>query len=269
MVDDRLWELIAPLIPPQPPPRGPGGSPRIEDRAALEGILFVLHTGCRWRDLPVELGCGSGHTAWRRLRAWQEAGMWEKLHRAVLEELSKQEILDRSRAGIDAVSVRAKKGGELTDPNTTDRGKPGTKYHLLTDATGLPLHVLASAANTHDSKLFEPLLEANPAVRGRRGRPGQPRRRPEKLHADKGYDYPRCRRYLHRRGIKVRIARRGIEAKTHPGRHAGSWSAPFLGCCGSSASGFATTAPRQLCSRCPLLAVTLITLRRPRQATEL
>lgn|GEM_PF-3757648 len=216
----------------------------------------------------MELGCGSGHTAWRRLRAWQEAGVWEKLHRAVLEELSKQEILDWSRASIDAVSVRAK-GGELTGPNPTDRGKPGTKYHLLTNATGLPLHVLASAANTHDSKLFEPLLETNPAVRVRRGRPGQARRRPEKLHADKGYDYPRCRRYLHRRGIKVRIARRGTEAKTHLGRHAGSWSAPFLGCCGSSASGFATTAPRQLCSRCPLLTVTLITLRRPRQATEL
>ncbi|ALU38748.1 transposase [Kocuria flava] len=110
MVDDRLWELIAPLIPPQPPPRGPGGRPRIEDRAALEGILFVLHTGCRWRDLPPALGCGSGHTAWRRLRQWQGAGVWEKLHRAVLEELSEQEILDWSRASIDAVSVRAKRG---------------------------------------------------------------------------------------------------------------------------------------------------------------
>ena len=66
--------------------------------------------------------------------------------------------------------------------------------------------------------LFEPLLETNPGVRGHRHRPGRPRRRPEKLHADKGYDYPRCRRYLHQRGIKVRIARRGIEAKTKLGR---------------------------------------------------
>ena len=79
--------------------------------------------------------------------------------------------------------------------------------------------MLLSAANTHDFKLFEPLLETNPAVRGRRHRPGRPRRRPEKLHADKGYDYPRCRRYLHRRGIQVRIARRGIEDKTKLGRH--------------------------------------------------
>jgi transposase len=77
--------------------------------------------------------------------------------------------------------------------------------------------VLLSAANTHDSKLFEPLLETNPRVRGHRHHPGRPRRRPEKLHADKGYDYPRCRRY--RRGIKVRIARRGIEDKTKLGRH--------------------------------------------------
>ncbi len=69
------------------------------------------------------------------------------------------------------------------------------------------------------SLLSELLLKTNPAVRGRRGHPGRPRRKPEKLHADKGYDYPRCRRYLHRRGIKVRIARRGIEARTHLGRH--------------------------------------------------
>ena len=78
--------------------------------------------------------------------------------------------------------------------------------------------MLLSAANTHDSKLFEPLLQSNPTVRGRRGRSGRPRCRPEKLHADKGYDFRRCRAYLHRRGIKVRIARRGIEDKSKLGR---------------------------------------------------
>jgi transposase len=83
----------------------------------------------------------------------------------------------------------------------------------------LPLHVLASGANTHDSRLFEPLLETNPGVRSGPGHPGRPRRKPDKLHADKGYDYPRCRRYLHRRGIKVRIARRGVDSKSHLGRH--------------------------------------------------
>ena len=123
-------------------------------------------------------------------------------------------VARQHRRGVGA----GEKGGELTGPNPTDRGKPGSKYHLLFDANGLPLHALLSAANTHDSKLFEPLLETNPAVRGRRGRPGRPRRRPDKLHADKGYDYRRCRPYLHRRGIKVRIARRGIEDKSKLGR---------------------------------------------------
>ncbi|GLZ50351.1 transposase [Actinomycetospora sp. NBRC 106375] len=105
-----MWGLLEPLIPPRPPARGPGGRPPIADRAALEGILFVLNTGCRWRDLPEQLGVGSGHTAWRRLRAWQVAGVWERLHQRVLDELSDSEVLDWSRASVDAVSVRAKRG---------------------------------------------------------------------------------------------------------------------------------------------------------------
>lgn len=129
--------------------------------------------------------------------------------------------------------------------------------------------MLASGANTHDSKLFEPLLETNPSVRGRRGRPGRPRRRPEKLHVDKGYDYPRCRRYLHRRGIKVRIARRGIEAKSHLGRHHWvvertiSWALRF--------KRLGLRYDRTTATLLPLLllAVTLINLRRLRQAAEL
>lgn len=110
LVDDRLWELLEPLIPPPPPAKGPGGRPRIDDRAALAGIVFVLETGCRWRDLPVQLGCGSGHTAWRRLREWQAAGVWDRLHQVVLDKLSAAEVLDWSRACIDAVAVRAKRG---------------------------------------------------------------------------------------------------------------------------------------------------------------
>ena len=77
---------------------------------------------------------------------------------------------------------------------------------------------MLSAANTHDSMLFEPLLDTNPTVRGHHGRACRPRCRPDRLHADKGYDYRRCRRYLTRRGIKARIARRGIEGKSRLGR---------------------------------------------------
>ena len=108
------------------------------------------------------------------------------------------------------------KGGECVGPNPTDRGKPGTKRHVLVDANGIPLALLLSAANVHDGCLFEPLLDAVPPVRQCAGRP---RKRPGKLHADKGYDHDRCRRAAQRRGIAPRIARRGIESSERLGRY--------------------------------------------------
>jgi IS5 family transposase len=107
----------------------------------------------------------------------------------------------------------------LTGTNPVDRGKPGSKYHLVIDASGIPLAVGLSAANTHDSQLLEQLVDAVPAVIGPRGRPGRPRKRPAKLHADKGYDFPSCRQALRRRGISPRIARRGVESSQRLGRH--------------------------------------------------
>ncbi len=97
-----------------------------------------------------------------------------------------------------------------------DRGKPGSKRHLVTDRNGVPLGLFLSPANLHDSMGLVPTLDAIPPVRGRRGRP---RRRPGKLHADKGYDYARCRRDCRARGIKPRIARRGIDSSQRLGRH--------------------------------------------------
>jgi len=108
------------------------------------------------------------------------------------------------------------KRGRQTGPNPTDRGKLGTKHHLLVERRGLPLAALLGPANAHDSLSFAPLLDAVPRIRQRRG---APRRRPAKVHADKGYDYPRCRRAARRRGICPRIARRGIESSQRLGRH--------------------------------------------------
>jgi transposase len=89
----------------------------------------------------------------------------------------------------------------------------------LVERGGIPLAVGLSAANTHDSVLLEAMVDSVAPVKGPRGRPGRPRRRPAKLHLDKGYDYPRCRRALRRRGIIPRIARRGIESSQRLGRH--------------------------------------------------
>jgi transposase len=104
----------------------------------------------------------------------------------------------------------------LTGPNPVDRGKPGSKLHVLSDATGLPLLVGVSAANTHDSQALQPLVMGIPAIRSRRG---PRRRRPDKLRADKGYDFDSHRTWLRLRGITPRIARRGIDTGEHLGRY--------------------------------------------------
>jgi transposase len=111
------------------------------------------------------------------------------------------------------------KGGEATGPNPTDRGKPGSKYHLVVDKRGIPLAVRLSAANAHDATQLLPLVDQIPPIIGPRGRPGRRRKRPAKLHADKAYDASTLRRALRARGIAPRIARRGIDSSERLGRH--------------------------------------------------
>ena len=104
------------------------------------------------------------------------------------------------------------KGGEQTGPNPVDPGKPGAKYHLVVDRNGIPLAVRLSAANAHDTTQLGPLVASILPIIGPRGRPGRPRKRPAKLHADKAYDSSEIRRALRSRGITPRIARRGIDS---------------------------------------------------------
>ena len=109
LVSDELWGLIEPLLPP-PKPRPKGGRRPVPHRAALTGIVFVLQSGIPWEMLQQEMGCGSGMTGWRRLRAWQRAGVWRKLHHVLLNKLGEADQLDWSRAAIDAASVAAPGG---------------------------------------------------------------------------------------------------------------------------------------------------------------
>ena len=109
-----------------------------------------------------------------------------------------------------------KKGGNKVGKNPTDKGKAGTKRHLVSDRRGIPLCVMLSAANVHDSMVFEELIDSIEPIKRPRGRP---RKRPDKLHADKAYDDKKCKGALRRRGIKSRIARKGIESSEKLGRH--------------------------------------------------
>lgn len=130
LVGDELWAIVQPLLPPPKPRRArfPGRKP-IDDRRCLTGILFVLKTGIGWEDLPRELGCGSGMTCWRRLRDWTAAGVWDRLHRVLLERLHGADRLDWSRAVIDSSSVRAVFGGRRpgrTPPTAARRARSTT-----------------------------------------------------------------------------------------------------------------------------------------------
>ena len=109
LVSDELWALVAPLLPPEPP-KPNGGRPRVSDRAALTGIIFVLKTGIPWELLPPEMGCGSGVTCWRRLRDWQEAGVWDRLHQTLLDRLGETDRIDWSRTSLDSATIPAKRG---------------------------------------------------------------------------------------------------------------------------------------------------------------
>ena len=111
LVSKELWEICEPVIPRlKKSPKG--GRPPVGNREALTGILFVLKTGIAWEDLPQEMGCGSGMTCWRRLVAWQEAGVWDKLHHLLLERLQRADQIDWTRAIVDSASLKAVLGGK-------------------------------------------------------------------------------------------------------------------------------------------------------------
>src|SRR5215469_15346644 len=138
LLPDDLWELIKPLLPKHTPsPKG--GRPRLENRRALTGIIFVLKTGIPWEDLPQEMGCGCGMTCWRRLLEWFRDGTWQTIHTLLLSCLRCRKQIDFSRFLIDTSHVRAVGGGMQTGPSPVDRAKLGSKIELVTDAQGVPV----------------------------------------------------------------------------------------------------------------------------------
>lgn len=203
MLNDEQWERIAAFFP-QHPPSPEGGRPRAKDRDCLEGILWLVRTGARWKDIPVDLPSGS--TCWRRLQEWAAGDVLAHIHAVLLEELDDLGALDLSELFGDATFIRAKKGGD--DVGKTKAGK-GMKLEVVVDASGLPLGLKVAAANVSEQELLLPALEDVP-VEIPLGTP---------VIADKGHDSDRLRDDLEAAGYEPVIPHRANRVK--PSRNDG------------------------------------------------
>ena len=205
IVDDDLWRLIEPLLPPEKPRREkhPGRLP-ISNRAALSGVLLVLKTGIRWNHLPTRLGVSSGATCWRRLRNWQETACGTGCTNCCSPVCAKVGQLDFSRAAVDSSSIRAVGAGE----KLVRSARHDSKHHIFLDANGVPVSVILTGTNRNDVTQLLPLVDAIPPIRGVRGRP---LRKPQVIYVDGGYDSEPHRQRVRERGTKPVIARRRTE----------------------------------------------------------
>ncbi|WP_422927490.1 transposase [Singulisphaera sp. PoT] len=146
---DEFFGAVAHHLPPEQPVGPKGGRPRVGHRTVLQVMWFVLTAGTRWEDVPEELGC-SGSTAHRRLRAWEEAGIWDRLHADLLRLLREAGDLELDTVIVDGVTVRVFGGGEATSPSPVDRGRKGTKHTLMVYPSGVPLAIRTARANASD-----------------------------------------------------------------------------------------------------------------------
>ena len=179
------------------------GRPRLPVEDVVETLRFFLREGVQWRELPARDGRASGSTLRRRLGEWRNTAVLPRVHAVLLRMArSDPEMAVRDLDVIvDSCSVRAKHGGDLTGPNPTDRGKPGTKYHVVVASDGLPLGAVASAANVHDTRMFPELLRLALLVGARIAR----------LLADAGYDSADNRWLCLREGIQPLIRKIGSD----------------------------------------------------------
>jgi transposase len=211
---EKFYELALPLLPAEEEPGPAGGRPATKHYIVLKVIWFVLVTGCRWKDVPNEMGC-CGETARTRLQAWELSGIWDQLHHLLLTMLRQENVLELETAIVDTAQVRAFGGGDATGPSPVDRRKKGTKYTLLVDRGGVPLVIRAVAANRSDQLEILPAVASFPEVGGK---PGRPLTHPKKLYADAGFDCEVTRSILRWLGIEPHIRHRNDEHGSHLGR---------------------------------------------------
>lgn len=202
---DEFFDLLKHHLPPEKAVGPEGGRPTKGHRVVMRVIWFVLVTGCRWEDVPLEIGC-SGRTAHRRLEAWEKADIWGRLHADMLRLLKEAGKLEEDTAIVDSVTVRAFGGGDNTGKNPTDRARKGVKHTVMVDGDGAVLAIRSAGANESDHTQIIPTVMDFPQI-GRKD--GEPEQMPEVLYADRGYDSEATRAILRWLGIEPKIAKRG------------------------------------------------------------
>jgi putative transposase len=199
-IPDEMWLMLSPILPPvEAKPQG--GRPPVDNYRIVCGILYRLRTGCQWKAVPARYGSGS--TLHRRFQEWVALGIFQDVFEIMLRFYDDLKGIGWEWMCLDAALIKAPKGGDATGRNPTDRGKRGTKRHILTDERGVPVAVHTSAANVNDCQMVEQTLDAVPIKAGRGVK------RPRHLCMDKGYDYEKVDRAVGKRRIKPHTRRRG------------------------------------------------------------
>src|SRR3954453_17722818 len=175
------------------------GRPPMPTIKVVEALRFFVREGVQWRELRAIVGRASGSTLRRRLDDWSATALLRWVHATLVRMVRAGPEATSWVVVVDSCSVRAKRGGELTGPNPTDRGKAGTKYHVVASTDGIPLGVVPSAANVHDTRLLPHLLRSPPAVCAAIGR----------LYAAAAYDSADTRALCRRDGITAHIRKIG------------------------------------------------------------
>lgn len=200
-IPDRLWKKLRPLLGREKWPGTPG-RPVVPYRTVLDGILYVLRTGCQWKRAPEKFGSGS--TLHRRFQQWRRRGVFTRLWRLLLRDYDRRRGIRWRWQAIDSAMTKAPLGGEATGKNPTDRGKSGTKRHVVCDQRGAPLALVVTGANRHDKRVALRAVDATTVAR-----PAPTQAAPQHLCGDKGYDFEDVREGFKERGYTAHIPVRG------------------------------------------------------------
>ncbi len=208
---EPLWDQFSALLPARPlvSPTHPLGChrPRIPDRVVFEHVLAALVHGSGYERIASP-GC-SDVTIRRRLKEWAAAGISEQVHALALRAYDRMIGLDLDDLAVDGCITKAPSGGEAAGRSPVDRGKQGLKRSVVTDGTGVPLHVVSAGANRHDAPLLGPTLAGLEKLEGL----------PDDVtvHLARGYDGGPTRALLDALGFDGAIARKGIPAPIQAG----------------------------------------------------